>query len=78
VSSQPRWLDRLLNWKFVDALAVMPSDYDASDRNIVEALATMYGNAGWFGGTAGTLIDATIDHLVMKWNITQAKDRPHG
>lgn len=53
---------RLLNWKFTQALAYLGDEPD-DVRRLVEALARLVGDAGWFEGDLAIIIAAAIETI---------------
>jgi hypothetical protein len=53
--------NRLFNWKFDSALKELPPDAPEELRDLVVALAEMYGNCGHFYGHMGVVVQAAIN-----------------
>lgn len=60
-----RCKNRLENWKFQSAhWCASTSEASESEQAVVEALASAFGNSGWFGGALGVIVEAAVDKLV--------------
>jgi hypothetical protein len=60
--------DRLVNWKFEQAWRRLTHGDDSSaptqeEAEVVQALADMLGDPGWFEGNLGVVIDAALTTL---------------
>ena len=58
MTKRERLLDRLENFKFEQALEYCEPDDEW--RELVEALATTFGNCGWLNGKMGVILDAAV------------------
>ena len=58
-------ISRLENWKFESALKYVDAE-DEDVQETVTALAVMFGNCGWMYGFMGTIINATVNHLIER------------
>ena len=56
----PECKERLANWKFSQAQQELTDDATANEREIVDALAALLGNPGWFEGNIGILTHAIV------------------
>lgn len=55
---------RLHNWKFEAAAKYLPdSDPTDHEHGLVNALAAVFGNSGWFDGRMGTIVSAAVSTL---------------
>jgi hypothetical protein len=59
-----RAVGRLQNYKFASAASELTYDATKDERELVEALARMFGNVGWFDGDMATLVDCTVESLL--------------
>ena len=59
---------RIYNWKFSQAKEyVYVSGADTSERKLVGALATVFGDCGWFDdGCMSTIIAAAVSTLIAE------------
>jgi uncharacterized protein (DUF1810 family) len=53
---------RLLNWKFKSALNYLDGATD-EEKSLVEALARMFGNCGWFDGDMAEIVCHALLHI---------------
>jgi hypothetical protein len=53
---------RLYNWKFEQALRYLDGEPQET-KDVVEALARMFGNAGWFYGDMQVVVAAAVRSL---------------
>lgn len=54
---------RLANWKFAqaqDALSRQSQEATDEERMVVAALASAFGNSGWFDGSMGIIVNAAL------------------
>lgn len=56
--------NRLYNWKFYQAQSLLDESATEHEEETVRALAATFGNCGWFDGCMGTIVGATVRHLV--------------
>jgi hypothetical protein len=66
---------RVDNWKFTQALAALPPDTPDRIRILVECLADLLGDVGWFEGTLGKLIEALVELIIASLLIWGARKR---
>lgn len=57
---------RLINYKFEDATAHLEGE-DDDTKSVVEALARMFGNPGWFDGDMALIIDVVLQKIGVKY-----------
>jgi hypothetical protein len=63
-------ISRLVNWKFGQALAhVGGQPHDVQD--VINALATVFGDCGWFEGNMGIIVGAALEGIGLS---VEAKD----
>lgn len=60
---------RICNWKFSQAWELLEGELaagTATDHELatLRALSDLVGNAGWFGGSLGTVVDAAVRTLI--------------
>lgn len=55
--------DRVVNWKFMSAEEHLTDEATAEERIVIETLARMFGNSGWFWGDMGTVVRRAIQSL---------------
>ncbi len=60
----PDCQNRLQNWKFEDAVKYLTADATAEEDELVTSLAALLGNAEWFLGNLGSVVDAVVRSLV--------------
>jgi hypothetical protein len=56
----PDCTERLENWKFRQAAQELTEDATESEREVIEALAALLGNSGWFDGNIGIVTRAIV------------------
>jgi hypothetical protein len=56
------WQNRVENWKFADARTKMPKTHP--DYALVECLAGLFGNCGWFDGEIGALVEMVVERII--------------
>jgi hypothetical protein len=54
---------RLVNWKFSQALNHLDDELTAGQRELIEALARLVGDSGWFEGDIGVLVALAVAAL---------------
>jgi len=54
---------RVENWKFESALKYIDDKVTDGEKEIIKALARLFGNSGWFYGDMGILVDTVLDFL---------------
>ena len=54
---------RLYNWKFNSAVRELTTEATEDERELVEALATLFGNVGHFEGAMSMLVAVAVDSL---------------
>jgi hypothetical protein len=56
---------RLGEWKFSSAAGYLDqAEPTEAERDLVEALASAFGNPGWFEGSLGVIVSAVVAGLV--------------
>lgn len=55
--------NRIVNWKFRSAFDLIDFDASPDEREVIGALAAMFGNIGWFGGDMGLIVQQAIRSL---------------
>lgn len=59
-----RFIERMLNWKFTQALSAMPSTVSAETSCTVEALSAVFGDVGGFDGEMGMVVTAAVASVI--------------
>lgn len=62
--------NRLYNWKFTSAKEGLTDAATRQERALVESLATMLGNVGWFGGDLAVVVEVALEQIGVdkeKW-----------
>jgi hypothetical protein len=63
-----RTVNRLYNFKFVDAADRLAPDDHSPPAEVVRQLAARYGNPGWFHGTEAAFVGAVLRVLGVKFD----------
>jgi hypothetical protein len=76
-TDEVRWIGRLRNWKFEEALKALPV-LDPMRETLgyeqLEALALTFGNCGWIDGHMATLIEAVVKQILQENRDAQSHD----
>ena len=64
MSLTPECLGRLENWKFERAADFLDREATDEERNLVTALAIVFGDSGWFPGEMEVIVSAAVSTLL--------------
>jgi hypothetical protein len=55
---------RLRNWKFSQAQTYIDENVENWEKQLINSLASTFGNCGWMDGAMGTIINAAVWFLL--------------
>lgn len=62
-SNNENLIGRVENWKFEQAIKYLEGESDEV-KEIINALATSFGNVGWFDGNLGRIVEFAVKCLL--------------